>query len=164
MNQVFKGIEVIELAQVAAVPIAGRHLADFGANVLHIERPVRGDSWRGYQAGIGPNNEGIPSEINYIWETFNRNKKSVTIDISKKTGQDLIYKLVEKADVFLTNMRPFEQERYNIQYNTLSRLNPKLIYGSLTAYGKKGAEKNAPGYDGLAYTRAGFSIDCGNGL
>ncbi len=157
MSSALAGIKVIDVSQVAAVPVAARHLADFGADVVHIENPRTGDSWRVYQAGQGTGRAGAPSEINYNWENFNRNKRSVTIDIAQKGGQEVIYKFVETADVFLTNLRPFELKRYNLQYETLSKLNPRLIYAALTGFGKKGPERDAPAYDATAYwTRSGI--------
>jgi len=151
MPLALKGVKVLDLSQVAAVPMAARHLADFGADVIHIEHPLRGDAWRVYQAGIRKGTAGPPSHINYNWEIYNRNKRSMTLDLSKERSQEVIHKLVETADVFLTNARPYELEKFDLTYDTLSHLNRKLIYGSLTGYGKKGAEKNAPGYDQTAY-------------
>jgi crotonobetainyl-CoA:carnitine CoA-transferase CaiB-like acyl-CoA transferase len=157
MSSALDGIKVIDVSQVAAVPMAARHLADFGADVLHIENPVTGDSWRIYQAGQDTGRAGAPSEINYNWENFNRNKRSVTINIALKGGQAVIYKLIEQADVFLTNLRPFELKRYNLEYKTLSKLNPRLVYAGLTGFGKKGPEKDAPAYDATAYwSRSGI--------
>ena len=143
MDSALEGIRVIDVSQVVAVPMGARHLGDFGADVIHIEHPQRGDFWRSHQAGHGGGN-GVPSTVNYNWEAFNRNKKSVTLDLSTEGGREIIYKLVEKADVFVTNLRMFERERYALEYETLSRLNPKLIYGSITGLGKKGPERNLP--------------------
>lgn len=152
-----EGIKVVDVSQVAAAPMAARHLADFGADVLHIENPTTGDSWRVYQAGQGTGSTGAPSDINYNWENYNRNKRSVTLDLAQEGGREIIYKLVEQADVFISNLRPFELERFKLEYDTLSGLNPKLVYGCVTGYGRKGAEKNAPAYDATAYwTRAGI--------
>ena len=157
MALALEGIKVLDVSQVAAVPMTARHLADFGADVLHIENPATGDSWRVYQAGQGSGTTGVPSEINYNWENFNRNKRSVTIDLSQERGQEIFYKLVEQADVFVTNLRPFELERFKVEYETLSQLNPRLIYGCVTGYGRKGPDKDAPAYDATAYwTRAGL--------
>ena len=157
MSGALDGIKVIDISQVAAVPVAARHLADFGADVLHIENPTTGDSWRIYQAGQDTGRAGAPSEINYNWENFNRNKRSVTVDISQKGGQKVIYKFIKEADVFLTNLRPFELKRYNLEYKTLNKLNPRLVYAALTGFGKKGPDKDAPAYDATAYwTRSGI--------
>jgi len=153
-----QNIKVLDVSQVAAVPMAARHLADFGADVIHIEHPTRGDSWRSYQEQITITSGREPSKINSNWENYNRNKRSVTIDISKEGGQTILHKLIENADVFLSNLRPFELKRYNLEYNTLKQINPRLIYGAFTAYGKEGPQKDAPGYDTIAYwSRSGLT-------
>ena len=73
MDLALEGIKVVDVSQVAAVPMAGRHLADFGADVLHIEHPIRGASWRVFQAGQGTGSTGVPPDTNYNWENYNRN-------------------------------------------------------------------------------------------
>jgi crotonobetainyl-CoA:carnitine CoA-transferase CaiB-like acyl-CoA transferase len=157
MALALEGIRVVDVSQVAAVPMAARHLADFGADVIHIENPRTGDSWRVYQAGQGTGRAGVPSEINYNWENYNRNKRSVTVDISLEGGRDILCRLLSEADVFVTNLRPFELRRYNLEYDTLRRLNPRLVYGALTGFGKKGPDRDAPAYDATAYwTRSGI--------
>ena len=156
MTLALEGIKVVDVSQVAAAPVAARHLADFGAEVIHIEHPVRGDSFRAYQAGQGGTG-GVPSDFNYTWENCNRNKRSVTLDISQKGGQEIIYRLLAKADVFVTNLRPFELEEFKLEYHTLRELNPRLVYATVTAYGKEGPERNEPGYDATAFwVRAGI--------
>jgi crotonobetainyl-CoA:carnitine CoA-transferase CaiB-like acyl-CoA transferase len=157
MKMALDGIKVIDLSQVAAVPVAARHLADFGADVIHIENPATGDSWRSYQAGQGPGNNGVPCNFNYNWENFNRNKRSATVNVAGKEGQDIIYTMVKQADVFTTNMRPFELEKFRLTYGDLKPLNRRLVYASATGFGKKGPERDAPAYDITAYwTRSGF--------
>lgn len=159
MAMALEGIKIIDISQVAAVPMCARHLADFGADVIHIENPATGDSWRVFQAredekGIG---SGAPSNINYNWETFNRNKRSVTIDLSQKAGQKIIHRMVETADIVTTNLRLWEREKFNLEYKTLNKLNPRLIYASLIGWGRQGPDKNSPAYDSLAYwARAGL--------
>jgi len=157
MALALEGIKVVDVSQVAAAPMAARHLADFGADVIHVEHPVRGDSFRVYQAGQGTGTTGVPSEINYHWENSNRNKRSLTLDLSQKAGQEVIHRLLREADVFVSNLRAFELEKYQLEYDTLKRLNPRLVYGVLTAFGTRGPEKNEPGYDATAYwARAGL--------
>jgi len=157
MAAALEGIRVVDVSQVAAVPMCARHLADFGADVVHIEHPARGDSWRVFQSGQGRGNSGPESEINYNWENFNRNKRSVSVDISTREGQALLYRMAEWADVFLTNLRMFERERYRLGYQDIRKVNPRIIYGSLTGYGQKGPDRDASAYDTTAYwTRAGF--------
>jgi len=151
MDFALEGIKVVDVSQVAAVPMCARHLADFGAEVVHVEHPLRGDSWRIFQKGQGTGSSGVESEVNYNWENFNRNKRSAAIDLAQEKGQKIIYKMVEKADIFMTNLRPFEKKRYRLEYDTLSQINPQLIYGSLTGYGKEGPDIDAPAYDTTAY-------------
>lgn len=148
MKMVLEGIKVIDISQVVAVPVAARHLADFGADVIHIENPKTGDSWRGYLAGMG----GMSSaaDIDSNWEAWNRNKKSMALDLASQRGQEIVYKLVEKADVLVTNLRIWEKEKYGLEYETLKKINPRLIYGTITGYGKQGPDKNLPAYDTTA--------------
>ena len=145
------GIKVVDVSQVAAVPMCARHLADFGADVIHVEHPVRGDSWRVFQSGQGTGTYGTQSNINYNWETFNRNKRSLALDLSQEGGREIVHKLLGKTDVFMTNLRQFERQQFGLEYDTLRQLYPKLIYGSLTGYGKKGPEIDNPAYDTNAY-------------
>jgi len=151
MALALEGIKVLDVSQVAAVPMAARHLADFGADVLHVENPATGDSWRVFQAAQEAASACAPCEFNYNWENFNRNKRSVTIDLSQEAGRNVIYKMVEQADVFLTNLRLFELERFKLEYETLSRINPGIIFGNVSGYGKTGPDKNLPAYDATAY-------------
>ena len=138
--------------------MCARHLADFGADVLHIEHAVTGDSWRNLQAGAGGGPAGIPSDIPYNWEAFNRNKRSVAIDLSKEGGRNIIYKMVEKADIFLTNLRLSERKKFKMEYQILNALNPRLIYGSVTGHGMEGPDKDVPAYDTTVFwARSGVS-------
>ncbi|MEE9557165.1 MAG: CoA transferase, partial [Candidatus Adiutricales bacterium] len=138
MTMALEGLKVIDVAQVAAVPMCARHLADFGADVIHIENAQTGDSWRNLQAGHGGGPAGVPSDLPYNWEAFNRNKKGVAIDLSKEGGRKIIYRLTENADVFVTNLRLSEREKLGVRYEDLIKINPRLIYGSVTGHGMKG--------------------------
>jgi len=149
-NKALEGIKVVEVAQWVAAPGAGALLADWGADVVHIEHPVTGDSMRGL-SNVG----GMA--VDWLFELDNRNKRSMTLDISKKEGQLVLYKLIEKADVFITSLRPGELKRYKLEYTALSRVNPRLVYASLTGYGNKGPDKERRGYDVSAFwARSGF--------
>ena len=155
MTLALEGIKVLDVAQVVAVPMGARHLADFGAEVIKVEPPV-GDSWRGVLTGAGANSS-VASDIDYNWETYNRNKKSLALDLSQRDGQKILYKLVERADVIVTNLRLWEREKFRVDYDILRQINPRLIYGSITGYGKKGPDKDAPAYDTTAaWFRAGI--------
>jgi crotonobetainyl-CoA:carnitine CoA-transferase CaiB-like acyl-CoA transferase len=146
MKMALEGIKVIDVSQVIAVPVAARHLADFGADVIHVENPEHGDSWRGYLAGVG-GGSSVASNIDYNWEAWNRNKKSLTLDLGSPAGKEIIYKLLKTADVFTTNLRLWEREKFGVEYTTLKKINPRIIYASVTGLGKEGPEKNLPAYD-----------------
>jgi len=148
-----EGIRVLEIAQWAAAPGAAAILGDFGADVIKVEHPVRGDGWRGVvSTGAVP-----VKDVNFPWEQDNRSKRGITLDVSKPEGQKVVHRLVAQCDVLLTNLRPNEIERYNLAYETVSAINPKLIYANVTGYGRKGDESGRPGYDFSAFwARSGF--------
>ena len=158
-----EGIRVVEIAGAAAAPMAGRLLADWGADVIHIEHPARGDTLRDVQASAGSTGTiggGAVtialSDIPYVMLNYNRGKRSLTLDLSSEQGQEIVHKLLEKADVFVSNLRPYEAEKWKLEYEGLSRVNPRLVYASLNGYGQKGEERNAPGYDAVAaWSRTG---------
>jgi crotonobetainyl-CoA:carnitine CoA-transferase CaiB-like acyl-CoA transferase len=141
-----EGLKVIELATVAAGPMTGRFLADWGAEVIKIEHQVRGDMMRYFQREYVAG-KSVETDIPYLWENYNRNKKSVTVDISKEKGREIVLKLVKDADVLISNMRPREFKKFRIEYETLCKLNPRLIFASITGYGKKGPDADLPGFD-----------------
>lgn len=158
MSMALEGIKVIDIAQVVAAPMCARHLADYGADVIHVENTVTGDSWRSIQAGHGGGPAGIPSDIPYGFEVFNRNKRSLCVDLSQKAGQDIIYRLVKDTDVVVTNLRLSERKKFNMGYDTLKQINPKLIYGSITGHGMKGPFRDVPAYDTTVYfSRSGVN-------
>lgn len=150
MNSPLAGIRVIDAAQFGAAPSGAALLADWGAEVIHVEHPIKGDGSRGVQSagGLGIYKQ---AKINYIWELVNRNKKGITVDLAQEQGKGIMHKLVEKSDVFLTNLRPYEIEKFNVQYDILRRLNPRLIYANLNGYGQEGPDSNGPGYDSCAF-------------
>lgn len=154
MTLALEGIKVIETASGMAGPMAGRLLGDWGADVIHIEHPITGDMSRDAQrlltaqvAARLTNGRAIVTDINYSMENHNCNKRSMTLDLSQERGQKILYKLLEKADVFLSNYRPRELKKFKLEYDTLSRLNPRLIHANVTGYGKKGPDRDLPGYD-----------------
>jgi len=152
MSLALEGIKVVDLAQVAAVPMAARHLADFGADVIHVEPPQTGDSWRYFAATFAPVNdsEDTSDKVNPTFEVFDRNKRSLALDLSQEDGQAVMYKLLEEADVLVTNMRSFEQEKFRVDYATLHEHFPRLIHGWISGVGKNGPERDLPCYDGSA--------------
>jgi crotonobetainyl-CoA:carnitine CoA-transferase CaiB-like acyl-CoA transferase len=157
MSLAFEGIKVIEAATVFAAPMAGRLMADWGADVIHVEHPVRGDSSRSPQfAGI-VGGRVIMSDVDYVIENFNRNKRSMTLDLSHELGRNIIYTMLEKADVLLSNFRPRELEKFKLEYETLVKINPRIICANLTGYGSKGPDRDLPGFETTGYfSRSGI--------
>ena len=149
-------IRVIDLTQMGAGPMAAGLLAQWGAEVIHIEHPVRGEGGRGFQQGAVSVFQ--QHRVNYVWELPNLNKKSLTVDLAQKDGKEIIYRLVAKSDVFLSNLRSREMKKFEMQYKTLKKINPKIIYANLTGFGPNGPDADAPGWDSIAYfDRAGIT-------
>ncbi|PIT02912.1 carnitine dehydratase [Bradyrhizobium nitroreducens] len=144
---IFSGLKVLDCASFIAAPAAATVLSDFGADVIKIEPPGAGDPYRNL-----PNLPGYPTgEHNFAWLLEARNKKSIALDLAKAEAQAVLYKLVEEADVFITNMPPPVRAKLGITYDHLAHLNDRLIYASFTGYGEKGEEANKPGFDSNAY-------------
>ena len=145
-----EGIKVVEVGGAFAMPLAGMLMGSWGAEVIHVEPPNRGDNQRHLLAS-GMAGWAKPYPVDYLWEHVDRNKMSLTVNLGNPEGQAIIYKLVEGADVFLNNMRPYEMEKFKLAYETLKEINPRIIYANLTGYGQQGPEKNAGGYDSVAF-------------
>ena len=153
MVKVMAGFRVLEVAQFTFVPAAGAILADWGADVIKVEHPLRGDTQRGFlnMCGIQVNPDRHP-----LMEHPNRGKRSVGIDISTHGGQEVIYELAETSDVFLTNYRPSVRQKHKFDVEHIRAVNPNIVYARGSAYGDKGAERDVGGYDGTAFwTRSG---------
>jgi crotonobetainyl-CoA:carnitine CoA-transferase CaiB-like acyl-CoA transferase len=147
------GFRVLELAQFTFVPAAGAILADWGADVIKVEHPLRGDTQRGF---INMGGIQLDPERHPLMEHPNRGKRSVGIDISTPGGQEVIYELAKTADVFLTNYMPSVRQKHKFDIEHIRAVNPNIVYARGSAYGDKGAERDAGGYDGTAFwTRSG---------
>lgn len=153
MNDTLKGIRVVELSTFIAVPACARFFADLGAEVVKIEA-ASGDAvrWNG-------TSEGRPDDPyeNTTFDLENANKRGVVLNLKAPEGKEALMRLLEKADVFLTNWRPQALEKQGLTYEALHKRFPALVYGTLTGYGDKGPDKDLPGYDFTAYwARGGF--------
>ena len=148
MTQVMKGVRVLEVAQYTFVPAAGGILADWGADVIKVEHPVRGDTQRGF---INIGGMKIDPMRHTMIEHPNRGKRSVGIDISKPDGVQLIYEIAKTADVFLTNYLPAQRQKMKFDVEHIRAANPKIIYARGSAYGDKGPEREIGGFDGTAF-------------
>ena len=148
MTQVMKGVRVLEVAQFTFVPAAGGILADWGADVIKIEHPLRGDTQRGFI-----NMGGIPVDPNRnpLVEHPNRGKRSVGVDLSTREGQEVLYEIAKTADVFLTNYLPPVRQKNKFDVEHIRAVNPKIIYARGSAYGNKGPEREIGGFDGTAF-------------
>ena len=138
-----KGVTVLDLTTSIAGPYATMLLADMGARVIKIERPGHGDDCRAW----GPPWHDGES----LWFlSVNRNKESVTLDYSGEAGRRVLHDMVKKADVVIVNLVGRVQKKLGIDYATLSTLNPKLVFVSLTGFGMEGARRDFPCYDLIA--------------
>jgi crotonobetainyl-CoA:carnitine CoA-transferase CaiB-like acyl-CoA transferase len=149
MNQALEGIKVVEIGAAVAMPIAGMLMGSWGADVVHVEPPGGGDMQRYSSHRLGAWTQY--SEINYLWEHVDRNKKSICVNLAAPEGQEIIHKFCAEADVFLNNLRPYEMQKFRLAYEDVSARNPKLIYANLTGYGLKGPERNSGGFDSVAF-------------
>ncbi|WP_439133574.1 CaiB/BaiF CoA transferase family protein [Pseudomaricurvus sp.] len=155
MTQVMKGVRVLEVAQFTFVPAAGAILADWGADVIKIEHPVRGDTQRGFvkMGGVDTN----PNRSPFV-EHPNRGKRSVGVDISTPEGMEVIYELAKTADVFLTNYLPNQRQKMKFDIEHIRAVNPNIIYARGSAFGDKGPERDVGGFDGTAFwNRSGIA-------
>ena len=153
MIKVMQGVRVLEVAQFTFVPAAGAILADWGADVIKVEHPVRGDTQRGF---INMGGFQLDPNRHPLIEHPNRGKRSVGIDVSTTGGQEVLYEIAKTADVFLTNYLPAQRQKNKFDVEHIRAVNPNIIYARGSAYGDKGSERDTGGFDGTAFwTRSG---------
>jgi crotonobetainyl-CoA:carnitine CoA-transferase CaiB-like acyl-CoA transferase len=148
MKQVLKGVRVLEVAQFVFVPSACAVLADWGAEVIKVEQPGRGDAQRGLVTIGGVR---FDPQVNPMMEHANRGKRSVGIDVSTAEGQALVYELAGGCDVFITNYLPSVRQRLRIDVEHIRAANPNIIYARGSAYGDKGPDRDRGGFDSTAF-------------
>ena len=147
------GVKIVSFEQVLSGPFATCLLADMGAEVIKVERPGVGDLIRGWDSVV----RGLSS--GYVW--LNRNKRSLTVDVKKKKGQEILRELVKQSDVFFENYAPGVAGRLGLGYENLSELNPRLIYCSLSGYGQDGPYRDVKAYDLLIQGEGGIIATTG---
>jgi crotonobetainyl-CoA:carnitine CoA-transferase CaiB-like acyl-CoA transferase len=140
-------IKVLDLSRVLAAPWAGQNLADLGAEVVKVERPKKGDDSRAFGPPWLKGADGKETRESAYFAAANRAKKSITIDLSKPAGQELVRKLAQQADVLLENYKVGDLARYGLAYDDVKKFNPRIIYCSVTGFGQTGPYKDRPGYD-----------------
>jgi crotonobetainyl-CoA:carnitine CoA-transferase CaiB-like acyl-CoA transferase len=155
-----QGIRVIECGGYLSAPTAGYMLGDLGAEVIKVEDREKGDASRGMQAvfGAGMN---LPNGENILFETANRNKKDITLDLKTEKGRQILYELVAKSDVFSTNFTQSAIKKLKIDYETLKAYNPGIVYGIATGYGLKGPESAKRAFDSVAQARSSIMYALG---
>lgn len=153
MSKPLEGIKVVEVAMWAFVPAAGGMLSDLGADVIKVEPPT-GDPLRGLQIGAF----GDQNRVDLSWESYNRGKRSITLDLKQEAGRDVLMKMLEDADVFLTNLLPPARKKMMIDAETIRARFPDIIYASGSGTGPSGPESAKGGYDAITFwARGGVS-------
>lgn len=142
------GVRVIELGNYIAAPTTGRLLADFGAEVIKIERPHTGDELRNWRLKKG--------SVSMLYRTINRNKKSVELDLRSELGRQAVLDLVRDSDVLLENFRPGTLEKWGLGPDVLSEVNPEIIITRISAFGQTGPLSERPGFAAVAEAFSGF--------
>ena len=144
-----EGIRVLDWTIWQQGPISALMMSDLGADVIKIEERVGGDPGRGVLRASGLDLSGFP---NFYFEANNRGKRSIALDLKQPEAREIVHELVKKADVFVQNFRPGAAARAGLDYDTLKKINPKIIYGNGSGFGRKGpdAERPCMDYLGLA--------------
>ncbi|MFB4163859.1 CaiB/BaiF CoA transferase family protein [Alteribacillus sp. JSM 102045] len=147
-DKALKGLKVLEMGQLIAGPSAGRLLAEFGAEVIKIESPVKGDPIRNWRI--------VKDETSLWWYVQARNKKSVAVDLKKEEGQFIIKKLVKEIDVIIENFRPGKMEEWGLGYEQLKEINPSIIMIRVSGYGQNGPYVDKPGFGSIGEAMGGL--------
>jgi len=150
-----QGVRVLDLSRVLAGPLVAQMLGDLGAEVIKVEKPGEGDDSRSYGPPFLNTAEGARTRESGFYLSANRNKRSVTVDLSKPEGQDIIRRIATKSDVVIENFRVGTLAKFGLDYASLSRLNPRLVYLSVTGYGQTGRMAHKPGYDAIFQAAGG---------
>ncbi|MEE9202652.1 MAG: CoA transferase [Dehalococcoidia bacterium] len=153
--KILEGIRVIDWSVFHVGPSSGVKLGELGAEVIKVEEPGVGELSRGVESLYGVPTQ-LPSGRNWFFEFLNYNKKGLTVDIKTEKGREIIYRLVEKSDVFITNYRQQAAVRLGMDYETLRRYNPRLIYASSSCLGTEGPDGSSPGLEVIAQARSGL--------
>ncbi|MQA97473.1 MAG: CoA transferase [Streptosporangiales bacterium] len=147
------GIKVVDAATLFAGPLAAMFLGDYGADVVKVEHPRRGDPSRGH----GHAKDGV----GLWWKMLSRNKRTTAIDFSRPEGQEVLTRLLAETDVFVENFRPGTLERWNLAPERLHEINPRLVIVRVTGFGQFGPMANRPGFGTLAEAMSGFAAVTG---
>ncbi len=155
-NGPLAGLRVLDMSRILAGPWCGQVLADLGADVIKVERPGKGDDTRGWGPPFLKDQEGNETGESAYYLCANRAKHSITLDIAKPEGQAIARELAQHADIVLENYKVGDLKRYGLDYATLSQLNPRLVYCSITGFGQDGPFKERAGYDFMVQGMGGL--------
>lgn len=156
MSGPLTGYRVLDMSRVLAGPWAGQLLADLGAEVIKVERPIQGDDTRHWGPPYLKDTAGQDTKDAAYFFSTNRGKQSITLDISQPEGQQIVRQLVEQADVLIENYKVGGLAKFGLDYSSLKAINPKLVYCSITGFGQTGPYAQRPGYDFLIQGMAGL--------
>lgn len=152
-----RGVRVLDLSRVIAAPIAAQFLADMGADVIKVERPQAGDDARHVGLPVLNDLDGDPIEgLSAYFLCANRNKRSITVDLRKPEGQEIVRELATRSHVLIENYKAGDLARYGLDYASLHAIAPQLVYCSVTGYGHTGPLSEQPGFDGVFQARSGL--------
>ena len=143
-----QGIRVIELGNLVAAPFAGKIFSEFGAEVIKVEEPLRGDALRNWRIMHG--------DTSVWWHVQSRNKKSVTANMREEEGQEVVRSLIEHADVVIENFKPGTLEKWGLGYDAIKENNPSIIFTRISGYGQTGPYKEKPGFGSVAEAMGGL--------
>lgn len=150
------GLRVLDLSRVLAGPVATQIFGDLGAEVIKIEKPLEGDDTRRWGPPFLKDRDGADTNESAYYLSANRNKKSVTIDIAKPEGQDLIHALAAQCDILIHNFKPGGLEKYGLGFDAMHQKHPHLIYTAISGFGQTGPLSSEPGYDLMAQAMSGL--------
>jgi crotonobetainyl-CoA:carnitine CoA-transferase CaiB-like acyl-CoA transferase len=150
------GIKIIDLTRVLAGPLSAQMLGDLGAEVIKIERPGGGDDARAFGPPYLADPEGKANNNNSFYLCANRNKKSVTVNIASPEGQEIIRDIAKGCDVFMENYKVGDLKRYGLDYESIRKINPGIIYASVTGFGQTGPYAPRAGYDAIFQAMGGL--------
>ena len=149
------GVRVLDLSRVFAGPWATQQLADMGAEIIKVERPGRGDDARGLGPPFLVDKEGRDTPESAFYLSANRNKKSIALDLSQPRGQEIVRRFAATSDIVVENFKVGTLKRYALDYESLKKINPSVVYCSITGFGQTGPNSHKPGYDTLFQAMGG---------
>ena len=149
-------VRVLDLSRIMAGPWAGQILADLGADVIKVERPVVGDDTRAWGPPFLEDKSGNPTREAGYYLSVNRGKRSITLDLDKPEGQNVVRAMAARSDIVLENFKAGTLKRFGLDYESLRAVNPRLIYCSITGFGQTGPKRDAPAYDFMIQAMGGL--------